>query len=636
MAENNNNENLNEVERPTIAELKDRATGIKVETDAGANTAERVGGLMYDMIDVLDAEIEQHGGTTLNAPLSAINAAGLGTPSNNKFLAYKNNVWTYVDLSTIVSSVDWSNVANKPDLTNLPYLADSTPYGAGLSYSDGAIYLKDQYDNVLAYADISSGGGGGGSDAYAVRYIPSGQNAGNVKLPVDSPGDYKKGDLWANSIIIGNADTIYGSIAKSAGTNDIIFDNNLNGGIFEFDKSIATTSSKIILGNRMSKKVEISIPSGSGITDKLDINTFTYVTDTGYTQDTGGSIYLNGVAIGSGGGGGGGLTTGSWAAFFDLNTKGSGDTTGYLYLNNDGVGLKNETYGDNLYLNGNVLYLRKGTTNLNNVQLSSYGTSLSLAGNSLSLMNGETTLNTVTIPSSGGSGVAAISVGGTQVSGSGDTFSMTGSGGTKLTAITSGTGGVLIDSWKPSGGTDQQPKVSTDDIVNNAVTANKLNNDVGTKCLNADGITSLVSLLNRVAPNMEITAASNGVNKYVFFGVETLANGSTLVNNSFFYYDTTSGDVSKPIIYVSSNEIKICLQSDDSTNFKYYIWNGNNPTGGSSVSPTTQSGDIDSILGRVVNDLSLLNITVTVASPNYMTRTESNMPNVRAKLVPGI
>ena len=38
----------------TIQELKDRATIIREETEQGANTAERVGGLLYDIPDYMD------------------------------------------------------------------------------------------------------------------------------------------------------------------------------------------------------------------------------------------------------------------------------------------------------------------------------------------------------------------------------------------------------------------------------------------------------------------------------------------------------------------------------------------------------------------------------------------------------
>lgn len=537
MAENNNNENLNEVERPTIAELKVRATGIKEETTEGANTAERVGGLMYDMIDVLDANMEQMAGDTLKEPLKTINAAGLGIPSNDKFLAYKNNLWTYVDLSTIVSSVDWSNITNKPNLNSLPYLADSTPYGAGLSCSDGAIYLKDQNGNVLAYADISSGGGGGGSDAYAVRYIPSGQNAGNVKLPVNSQGDYKKGNLWANSIIIGSADTIYGSIAKSASTNDIIFDNNLNGGIFEFDKSIATMSSKIILGNRSSKKVEISIPSGSGITDKLDINTFTYVTDTGYTQDTGGSIYLNGVAIGSGGGGGGGLTSGSWAAFFDLNTKDSGDTTGYLYLNNDGVSLEDGPSGGLTAATAggqNVVATGTTTAAIPVADATHYG---------VIKINPAASLSTNQYPVKLSSGVAYVEV--------------------------SGSGG----GWTPTGGTTSNPKVATGDIENKAITNakiddstiqyEKLHDNVGDVYINATSLNNLLTALDRI--NVSLIKQLDSVNhNFVFWAPPVHYTGQTFGTDAMYLYYSGNiicreGTVNNPIFYYNGSTLQVCV-----------------------------------------------------------------------------
>jgi hypothetical protein len=173
----------------------------------------------------------------------------------------------------------------------------------------------------------------------------------------------------------------------------------------------------------------------------------------------------------------------------------------------------------------------------------------------------------------------------------------------------------------------------------NQVVANDLNDDVGTEFLNIGGISSLLTLLKRIAPNMEITAASNGVDKIQFFGIETLTNGSTLANNSYFYLNGTAGGLTNPVIFYNGSIIKLFLYKEDST-YYYCSWNGNNPLDGSSVDPTTSTSknNFTAILEAARQGLGAnAGISVTFSSDALYTdsaRARSNMPNVRAKVAP--
>lgn len=89
-----------------INDLKNRALGIRNETRTGANTANRVGQLLYDMIGYVDDNEEnwessgQGQGTTLRPPLSSINNIGVNPGGNNQILVYSGRNWTYTNLPT--------------------------------------------------------------------------------------------------------------------------------------------------------------------------------------------------------------------------------------------------------------------------------------------------------------------------------------------------------------------------------------------------------------------------------------------------------------------------------------------------------------------------------------------------------
>lgn len=564
MAENNNNENLNEVERPTIAELKVRATGIKEETSAGANTAARVGGLMYDMIDVLDANMEQMAGDTLKAPLKAINEANLGNPSNNQFLAYKNNIWTYADLSTVVGSVDWSNITNKPDVVTF-----------------------------------------------------------------DSNGNI---NIGYHSVIASNADI----------------------NLIETDEGISFKSFGDATGQIFGGTSSFNNPG-------LIIRGYDY------TEIVTPHLYLNGEEITAGGGGG--LTSGSWAKFFDGISK--SDTSGYLHVNGNSVSLESGTSGltsavtfikaldgnnqqqgqvpatpaigpvslkagsnvslsvnsDAINISANCIpYIKVGQTDIPTTR----GSHITLKAGSNVTLTPDTTDDSITIAATGGTGggVAAINVGGQPVAGIGDTFSMTKTNGISLTPYTNGVliGADFSSVWQPNNSSTP-----------NQVVAGDLNDDVGTEFLNTDGIRSLLSLLRRIAPNMEITAASNDVDKIQFFGIETLTNGSTLANNSYFYLNGTVEGIPNPVIFYNGSIIKLFLYKEDST-YYYCTWNSNKPSGAHSVDPTTSTSrnTFNNILEAVRQGLyANAGISVTFSSDALYTdsdRARSNMPSVRAKV----
>lgn len=87
-----------------INDLKNRALGIRNETRTGANTANRVGQLLYDMIGYVDDNEENwesgDQGTTLRPPLSSINNIGVNPGGNNQILVYSGRNWTYTNLPT--------------------------------------------------------------------------------------------------------------------------------------------------------------------------------------------------------------------------------------------------------------------------------------------------------------------------------------------------------------------------------------------------------------------------------------------------------------------------------------------------------------------------------------------------------
>lgn len=58
-----------------ISSLKTRANQIKNETQEGANTANRVGGLMYDMVEGIE--------DALNQELSDLSNVEISNPSND-------------------------------------------------------------------------------------------------------------------------------------------------------------------------------------------------------------------------------------------------------------------------------------------------------------------------------------------------------------------------------------------------------------------------------------------------------------------------------------------------------------------------------------------------------------------------
>ena len=84
-----------------INDLKNRALGIRNETRTGANTANRVGQLLYDMIGYVDDNEEnwesggQGQGTTLRQPLLSINSLGYNPTSSDRILVYSGGSWHY-------------------------------------------------------------------------------------------------------------------------------------------------------------------------------------------------------------------------------------------------------------------------------------------------------------------------------------------------------------------------------------------------------------------------------------------------------------------------------------------------------------------------------------------------------------
>lgn len=191
-----------------INNLKNRATVIKTENQDGANTADRVGGLLYDIIDTFDGMIGSGISSGLNNPLAAINSANLGNPSGDKILAYQNSIWKYIDIPTGAGTVDWNNITNKPDLTGLSYLPDTTRYGSSLAIDGNTITLKDASNAALSSISL----GNSSLVYYGTDTLPdnsttqSSITAGDIRLNKSGSSDTVQ--LWSTNngtLMFGNS-----------------------------------------------------------------------------------------------------------------------------------------------------------------------------------------------------------------------------------------------------------------------------------------------------------------------------------------------------------------------------------------------------------------------------------------------
>lgn len=401
-------------------------------------------------------------------------------------------LWDTANESTIGSGVEL-NTGGGGSSSIYGLVADVEPTTGGTNYRiyidgpDGQIGSED----VLLF--IPDSGGGGGTDANAVHYITSGLSAGNVKLPTAD----KSGGLWASDYGIGDNNSVFGGISKVG--NNISFQNNINGGIFKFNKPVLIENETLTLEYN-GKKVEFSTPSRNDTSKRLDIKTYTYNSgEEVYVQDTGGYIYLNGSAI-SGGGGSTKLQVGS--------TIVSPDSNGIITIG---------------YAGGTTV-----STGTNSITISS----TSGSGGVSKLKVG----NTDVLPDSNG----AITFAGSGVSASGSTITITGGGG----------------GWTPSQGGSQ---ITSDDIASNAVITAKINAKAVTGAKIDDQAVSRTKVDNTVITKTSLsnlcTKLSNAFN--VIIAVQASSNGidnkfwvakeiqGSLSDSTFFFYKGTLSDTGR-------------------------------------------------------------------------------------------